>query len=512
VAHRLEREVKLLSRVKSPHVVRLLGSGEWQLPETREYLPFLVMEYVPGEQLYTWASQRNLRVRETLEVFRQSAVALRAVHEADAFHRDVKGENFLLDEGGRLVLVDLGVGDYAGSAPLTQARLPPGTEAYRSPESLRFEEEHRRDFEERYEFRAADDLYALGVTWYRALTDEFPFEELGPVGSMRARMEGQKPQAASARNPRVPKAVCGLLSRLLASNPEERPECARKVEEELEALLRGRSPELDAYLFEWEDASTRGHKRTRRRPEPALVPARRGWKVPVVVLVSLTLLTATIGLVLRAGPPSSTSHPTQELFPVREEKSPTDSSTAAEGQLPALEREFMKSLAKAACLVVVSTGCAGVPLKNTEWPQECPDAALAAMVRLGIMPGRQGWFTLDINQPGAASDYGVYRAGPIVGVFRELNSTDLLPEGTKVYGYMWTGGERIQAYFTRVELPDGRELPFCGALAFYEHKPGYWKGLAENTDMVDVVITEPGTFAISKSAPMTIVARFPKPE
>ncbi|HSP80980.1 MAG TPA: serine/threonine-protein kinase [Myxococcaceae bacterium] len=250
VAHRLEREVKLLSRVKSPHVVRLLDSGEWLLPETRQYLPFLVMEYVPGEQLYTWAAQRNLRVREALEVFRQSAVALRAVHEADAFHRDIKGENFLLhEEDGRLVLVDLGVGDYEGSAPLTRARLPPGTEAYRSPEALRFQEEHRGDFEERYEFRAADDLYALGVTWYRTLTDEFPFEELGPVGSLRARMEGRQPQAASARNPRIPRAVCELLSRLLASSPEERPESARKVEEELEALLRGGGLELDEYLF-----------------------------------------------------------------------------------------------------------------------------------------------------------------------------------------------------------------------------------------------------------------------
>jgi hypothetical protein len=64
--------------------------------------------------------------------------------------------------------------------------------------------------------------------------------------------------------------------------------------------------------------------------------------------------------------------------------------------------------------------------------------------------------------------------------------------------------EEIHAYYTRIELPDGRELPFCGALGYSEPDrigyPKYEKG------------PEPDTCVVSKTAPMLIVRSFPKPE
>ncbi len=207
--------MELLSRVKHPHVARLLEAGHWPVPGTQERLPFLVMEYVPGSHLYAVLSQRAVRVREALELFKQSALALHAVHEVGAMHRDVKGENLLVREDGRLVLVDLGVGDYEGAPTLTGTQLPPGTSAYRSPEALCFQREHLDDFEKRYVFRLADDLYALGVTWYRALTRVFPFEAEGledehqglRTGYTRLRHARHQPAGSPERVRRFPRGL-----------------------------------------------------------------------------------------------------------------------------------------------------------------------------------------------------------------------------------------------------------------------------------------------------------------
>ncbi|HSP79103.1 MAG TPA: serine/threonine-protein kinase, partial [Myxococcaceae bacterium] len=306
-SHRLEREVKLLCLVKHPHVVRLLDSGYWLMPGTEVRLPFLVMEYVRGAHLYTWIAQQDVRVGDALELFRQSARALLAVHESGAVHRDIKGENFIIHRcGRRLVLVDFGVGDYQGSAPLTRSQLPPGTEQYRSPEALLFQQEHIGNFEERYESSPADDVYALGVTWYRALTGELPSQPQGPEGARRVILERKKPRPPFPLNPRVPQAISNLLLRMLSPRPEKRPTCAQ-VAEELEALIRSGGKELEAYLFE------------RQRPREQLSLPRAVsflWgglrSRPRLSLVSAAALLAALGLLFQSVAPSPSHHSPQE--------------------------------------------------------------------------------------------------------------------------------------------------------------------------------------------------------
>jgi len=513
VARRLAREAELLERVRHPHVVRLLETGHWEPPGTREPLPFLVMEYVPGSHLYTWASQRNRRVREVLELLEQSALAVHAVHEADAVHRDIKGENLLVREGdGRLVLVDLGVGDYEGASTLTGTQLPPGTAPYRSPEALRFQREHLGDFEERYAFSVADELYALGVTWYRLLTNTFPFESEGEVGSYRAHLEGRRPADPAALNPRVPQAVSDLVLRLLSPRPEERPASAREVAEQVDTLVRSGGSELEAPLFERKEGAS-PHSRTTeaaRAPHPlyrlpvsfmeALGALSRRWLPGLgtaLVVVAVLMAVFASGLAIRSLP-FTPSYPTQEGATVDESKSPAGSSPAPEAKLSPLEFDFMKSLAMVVCLV--STGCAGVPV-NPTWPRDCPPETLAVMKLMGFEPGDQAYIVLDINQPGGLSEHGVYQAGPIVSVFTEEEPSRLLPVGTKVYGHMWTGGEQTQVYWTRAEMPDGREMPLCAVLGFDE-RGGYWKKPGP----------QPGTVIVSMQAPLTVTRRFERPE
>lgn len=185
---------------------------------------------------------------------------------------------------------------------------------------------------------------------------------------------------------------------------------------------------------------------------------------------------------------------------MRESKTPDSSSPAPQARLSTPDMEFMKSLAAAVCLV--TAGCAGVPV-NPTWPQDCPQEALTAMSIRGFGPGSDGHVTLDINRPPTVEiQIDDFRAGPIVSViYDEYDADYLLPVGTKLYGQMWTGGEKVQAYWTRAELPGGVQMPVCMVLG-YDERGGYPKEPG----------TQPGTFRITRQAPMVATRRFERPE
>ena len=274
---RFEREKELLSRVNHPHVPRLEGHGVWQHPSGN--FPYLVMQWVAGVPLYQWAAQRNPTSRRVLRLVAQVARALEATSKADGVHRDVKGDNVLVrlwDE--RPFLTDFGVGVYRGAATLTLQVLPPGTSNYRCPEAWAYQRLFARHPSAHYRASGCDDLFALGVTAYRLLTDEYP-----PLTDPT--MEGSEVWERGGRGPRPPRElnanVCAELNALtlrLLGPPEKRFKGqARLAAEALEHAAANAGPEADTRLFEWEtlerpnwspeeqrQAELLGHRRRRR--------------------------------------------------------------------------------------------------------------------------------------------------------------------------------------------------------------------------------------------------------
>jgi serine/threonine-protein kinase len=106
------------------------------------------------------------------------ADALDYMHRRGVFHRDISLSNILIrKEDGEPFLVDFGAGDFANAPEVTEEVLPPGTNRFRAPEAVRFYAEHKLDLGARYDFRAADDQYALSVCLYDALTDAEPAKD-----------------------------------------------------------------------------------------------------------------------------------------------------------------------------------------------------------------------------------------------------------------------------------------------------------------------------------------------
>jgi serine/threonine-protein kinase len=141
---------------------------------------------------------------------RAAASALDAAHEQGVVHRDVKPQNLLLDDRGRLAVVDFGIARVALSEELTATGQVLGTASYMAPEQVRGEP-----------VTAASDVYSLGVVAHRLLTGRRPFAAVNFAAQARAHVE-EDPPPASASNPELPAAVDGVLKRALAKDPGAR--------------------------------------------------------------------------------------------------------------------------------------------------------------------------------------------------------------------------------------------------------------------------------------------------
>jgi serine/threonine protein kinase len=177
---RFEREAELL-RLGIPGAPRFEDKGLWTAPSGERH-PYVVMELVKGLTLYDWFG-RGRSSREVLSVLAQVAGTLAAAHARGAVHRDVKGDNLRVEGSGRAVLVDWGSGWFFGARPLTDTTQPPGTTVYRPPEQRLFAERFRKDESARWHSSPSDDLYSLGVTFYRCVTGGYlpPMSEGGEL-------------------------------------------------------------------------------------------------------------------------------------------------------------------------------------------------------------------------------------------------------------------------------------------------------------------------------------------
>jgi hypothetical protein len=211
------------------------------------------MEWVEGEPLYVWAARRNPSSRQVLALLAQAARALQATHEVSGLHRDVKGSNMLVRPAdGRLFLTDFGAGFPAGADRLTPWNSVPGTRDYRSGQLWEHLQHAEPGTAAGVLARPGDDVFALGVTAYRLVTDTYPpwalpGTELGPGGHPA----GKKVAAPRQLNPRVDAQLNALILRMLSVQPEERGTAGELAE----AMERGSAhggASADEPLFEWE--------------------------------------------------------------------------------------------------------------------------------------------------------------------------------------------------------------------------------------------------------------------
>lgn len=230
--YRFAREAAALAAVQHANVVRVRGFGEDDKNRS-----FVAMEYVRGpslDEIIAAAASRGewVPVPRALQIIRDLAQGLEAVHAAGFIHRDVKPSNVLVEEGtGRPVLLDFGLArnPVRGSAK----SLGAGTPWYMAPEQVDDEEV------ENLEISARTDVYALGCTAYEVLTAAPPFETCD-LDELREQQLHVDPAPASTFRPEL-RPLDSILARALAKDPGKRYETPVALAEALDAAWGARA-------------------------------------------------------------------------------------------------------------------------------------------------------------------------------------------------------------------------------------------------------------------------------
>jgi serine/threonine protein kinase len=221
---RFQREAVVLAEVSHPGIVQYRASG--RLPTGEHYL---VMEWVAGETLSQRMSTRGVNVHESLAIGQGIAEALDAMHWRGVVHRDLKPKNLILMEGdpAKVKIIDFGVARHSSEVTsLTRTGTMVGSLSYMAPEQARGD----RDIDGRL------DLFGLGCVLYECLTGRVPFPGADAV-AVRAKILLCNPVPVHLVNPDVSTAFASLVMRLLEKDPEQRPESAGRVVQQLGGLV-----------------------------------------------------------------------------------------------------------------------------------------------------------------------------------------------------------------------------------------------------------------------------------
>jgi serine/threonine protein kinase/tetratricopeptide (TPR) repeat protein len=235
--HRFSREASVLAHLRHPAIVSYVAHGS-----TDDGRPFLVMEWLQGEDLSQRLARQPLSLPESLTLLRNAAQALALAHQHGVIHRDIKPSNLFLREGRaeQVVLLDFGLSRHLlPSRALTASQVLLGTPGYMAPEQVSHPSAPT----------PGTDIFSLGCVLYECLTGRPPFSAPHLVAAL-AKILFTEPEPLRALRPELPPALQPFLERMLAKEPARRlPDAPRLLAalEELQASLQaGSSPPAPA--------------------------------------------------------------------------------------------------------------------------------------------------------------------------------------------------------------------------------------------------------------------------
>jgi serine/threonine-protein kinase len=222
---RFKAEAEAVAKATHANIVQVYFIGDV------DGLPFMALEYVEGKNLREYLAKKgSLDLPLALSIMRQVAAALVRAGELGIVHRDIKPDNILLTRKGEAKVADFGLSRVqagAGALHLTQSGVTMGTPLYMAPEQAEGKEVDGRT-----------DIYSFGVTCYHMLAGEPPFRGATAVEVALQHVTGKVPPLSEAR-PDLPPAVCTLVHRMMARNPEDRYQTARDVLRDIAKLREG---------------------------------------------------------------------------------------------------------------------------------------------------------------------------------------------------------------------------------------------------------------------------------
>jgi serine/threonine protein kinase/dienelactone hydrolase len=182
-----------------------------------EEKPFIVMEYVDGENLRERIKKGPLPIEKALDITIQAADGLEKAHQKGIVHRDIKSANIMIAKEGQAKILDFGLAKVRGEIMMTKEGVTMGTVAYMSPEQARGDKVDART-----------DIWSLGVVLYEILTGELPYKGERDVSILYSIVHEER-KSLKDKKPPIPAELEWIIGRAMEKNLDSRYQTAAEM-------------------------------------------------------------------------------------------------------------------------------------------------------------------------------------------------------------------------------------------------------------------------------------------
>lgn len=242
---RFKVESQAAASLSHQNIVQIYDVGE------ENGLHYIVMELLEGETLkqYMISKGGKLSRREATNFSMQICRALEHAHSKHVVHRDIKPQNIVLTESGKIKVADFGIARAANnSTTVSPGKTAVGSVHYLSPEQARGGYTDHRS-----------DIYSLGVVMYEMFTGKLPFDAEESVSVAMQHIHDEAP-APSEINPDIPAGVEAIITRAMRKEQRLRYDSATEILEDLVTVYQNPSADitsLNAYDGEKQPEQTK---------------------------------------------------------------------------------------------------------------------------------------------------------------------------------------------------------------------------------------------------------------
>lgn len=280
---KFQREAISASSLTHPNIVEMYDVGE----DDGRY--FIVMEYVEGITLKSLIKRRgSLTLSEVIDIMLQLTSAIACAHDSYIIHRDIKPQNVLILDDGRVKITDFGIAMALNSNELTQTNSVMGSVHYLPPEQANGTGA-----------TVKSDIYSLGILMYELVTGTLPFKGDSAVEIAIKQMKEPIPSIIE-QNPNIPQSVENIILKASAKNPKNRYESAREMYDDLVTCLdESRSNEIKySYPYpEFEEEKKQVKMSREKRNEEKKVTEqeeKKSKKANIIIAVITSIVTLCI--------------------------------------------------------------------------------------------------------------------------------------------------------------------------------------------------------------------------
>lgn len=217
---RFQREAISASSLVHPNIVEMYDVGE----DNGKY--YIVMEYVNGRTLKSLIKKRGvLTLPEVIDIMLQLTSGISCAHDSYIIHRDIKPQNVLILEDGRVKITDFGIAMALNSNELTQTNSVMGSVHYLPPEQANGSGATIKS-----------DIYSLGILMFELLTGKIPFKGDNAVEIAIKQMKEPIPSVRKI-NPDIPQSVENIILKACAKNTKNRYDNVKEMYNDLKNAL-----------------------------------------------------------------------------------------------------------------------------------------------------------------------------------------------------------------------------------------------------------------------------------